>query len=145
MTATRLQISLLLLRLSLGGFMLLWAVEKFFRPEVTAQIFQKYYSVEIGNQIAMLAGLPQTLLTIAFLLGVFKFWSYGITMLLHAASVIVSYQPILAPFEGINHLFLASVPVLAAFVALFLLRDQDSFLALSGGKSGAGGRRFATG
>jgi len=34
----------------------------------------------------------------------------------------------LSPF-GKNHLFIAALPVLAAFVALFMLREFDTFCA----------------
>jgi len=58
-----------------------------------------------------------------------KTLSYGLGLLLHAVSTLATYQELFAPF-GANHLFLAALPVLAAFIALFLLRRQDTLLSL---------------
>jgi hypothetical protein len=54
---------------------------------------------------------------------------YGLGLLLHAISTLVTYEQLLFPF-GENHLFIASIPVLAAFIVLFLLRRQDTLLSL---------------
>jgi hypothetical protein len=52
--------------------------------------------------------------------------AYGAAVVLHAVSVVVSWRPLLDPWaDPMNHLFIASVPVLGALVALFLLRRWD--------------------
>jgi len=43
-------------------------------------------------------------------------------------STLSTYEQLLSPF-GKNHLFIAALPVLAAFVALFMLREFDTFCA----------------
>ena len=61
----------------------------------------------------------------ANLAGLWKTLSYGLGLLLHAVSTLATYHELLSPF-GTNHLFLAAVPVLAAFITLFLLRRHDT-------------------
>jgi len=46
-------------------------------------------------------------------------------MVLHAISTVSTYSQLLSPF-GKNHLFIAAIPVLGAFIALFLMRDDDT-------------------
>jgi hypothetical protein len=74
------------------------------------------YTVAIG-ELALLA---------AFVAGAVKPWSYGLVTLLHGISTLASFRQYLAPFEGPNLLFFAAWPMLAACVALFLLRDRDT-------------------
>jgi len=47
-------------------------------------------------------------------------------MILHAVTVLVTWRQLIDPWgDPINHLFIAGVPVLGGFVALFLLRHWD--------------------
>jgi putative oxidoreductase len=55
--------------------------------------------------------------------------SYGLGFLVHAVSTLATYRELLAPF-GDNHMYLAALPVLAAFATLFLLRRRDSLWSL---------------
>ena len=43
----------------------------------------------------------------------------------HAVSTLTTYPELLSPF-GENHMYIAALPVLAAFVALYLLRQHDA-------------------
>ncbi|HJW47569.1 MAG TPA: hypothetical protein VJ484_13935 [Lysobacter sp.] len=126
-TATRkLEISLLALRLSVAAVMLVWVVDKFVRPEHSASVFEGFYHLPgVGETIVVGLGVVQLLLVLAFLAGAAKTWTYGAILLLHAASTFVSWRQYLAPYEGPNLLFFAAWPMLAACLALFLLRDQD--------------------
>jgi len=76
------------------------------------------------------AGALEILLAVAILAGLWKTLSYGLGLALHAVSTLVTYRELLAPF-GENHLFLAAIPALAAFIALFLLRRHDTFWNVS--------------
>ncbi|EQD55105.1 hypothetical protein B2A_05882, partial [mine drainage metagenome] len=51
--------------------------------------------------------------------------------ILHLVSTISSWRMLLDPFQNPNDLFVAGVPVLAAFAALYLLRDHDVLWAVS--------------
>jgi hypothetical protein len=59
-------------------------------------------------------------------LGVLRTAAYGAALALHAVSVLVTWRQLLNPWgDAMNHLFIASVPVLGGLLALFLLRHWD--------------------
>ena len=65
-------------------------------------------------------------MTVCLFLGIFRTPAYGAAMALHAVSVLVSWRQLIDPWsDPVAHLFIAGVPVLGAFVALFLLRHSD--------------------
>lgn len=127
-----LSMALLILRAALGLFMLIWAIEKFVRPESYAQIYQYFYGLPLGGTVVTLLGVLQVAIVIAFLAGYRKTLSYAAVALMNAASLVVSLPLILAPYQGeTNHLFVASIPIVAASAVLFLLRDHDTALTVS--------------
>jgi len=70
--------------------------------------------------------LIATAIVALVILGLFRTVAYGAAMVLHAVSVLVSWRQLFDPWgDPVNHLFIAGVPVLGAFVALFLLRHWD--------------------
>lgn len=128
----QLKIGLALIRLSTGIFFLIWSVEKIIKPETTQKIFAKFYMMEISPTIAMSIGVLQTLLVLAFMAGLFKIWTYGAILGMHAVSTLSTFKELLNPYEALNHLFWAAVPLLAALIALFLLREEDLLLTIGG-------------
>ena len=67
---------------------------------------------------------------LAFMGGLFRRWTYGALLVMHAVSVTLSSARLIDPFTGPNQLFWAGVPVLALLFALYLLRDQDTMFVL---------------
>lgn len=129
-TAGKLEISLLALRIGVAAVMLPWALDKLIRPEHAAGVFEKFYHLPgVGATAFLIIGLLQTLLVLLFLGGIARTWTYGAVLVLHAISTFSSWRQYLAPFEGGNLLFFAAWPMLAACLALFLLRDRDRLLA----------------
>jgi uncharacterized membrane protein YphA (DoxX/SURF4 family) len=126
MTDTQISRALLMLRFTLGLFLLQWGIEKFVMPGNTPAIWGYFYGINIPEASAYLFGVIEIGLAICFFLGLFPTIAYGAGALLHTVSVLVSWNPLLHPWaDPINHLFVASIPVLGAFVALFLLRQWD--------------------
>ncbi len=122
----RLRISLLLLRLSVFVVMFIWTLDKLLRPDHMASVFERYYGISgLGNTAAYAIGAAELLLILAFVAGLWKRWTYGAVLLLHAVSTLASFGKYLAPFDGSNLLFFAAWPMLAACAALYLLRDSD--------------------
>jgi len=120
----RIRWSLLLLRLGVFLVMLMWTLDKFVQPEHSAKVFEGFYGIGgLGTQIFWVLGVLELLLLAAFVTGSWKRWSYGLVMVLHGISTLSSYSQYLDPFQ--NLLFFAAWPMLAACVALYLLRDQD--------------------
>ena len=129
MNATALSIALFILRIGLGGFLLLWSLDKLVAPEGAMAIYQFFYHVRITTEIAYVIGAFELLLSLTIMAGFLKTYSYGLGLLLHVTSTTASYQQLLNPFGG-NHLYIAAIPVLAGFIALFLMRRQDTLWSL---------------
>lgn len=122
----RLKVSLFLLRLSVFVVMFIWTLDKLLRPDHMASVFERYYGIGgLGSTAAYIIGAAELLLILAFVAGLWKRWTYGAVLLFHAVSTLASFGKYLAPFEGSNLLFFAAWPMLAACIALYLLRDSD--------------------
>jgi hypothetical protein len=121
----RVRLPLFLLRIGVFIVMLMWTLDKFLRPAHSAGVFKKFYQLDLGGSGAfyVLGALELALLAL-FVTGTAKRWSYGAVLVLHAVSTFSSYRQYLQPFD--NLLFFAAWPMLAACVALYLLRDLDT-------------------
>lgn len=110
--------------------MAVWAIDKIINPGHAAAVFFNFYGNRDGNAGLKVIGALQLVVILAhFVIGLMKTISYGLVLLMHAGSTLTSWRQYLAPFD--NLLFFAAWPMLAACVALFLLRSDDRFLALS--------------
>ena len=123
--------ALLILRVSLGLFLLQWGVEKLLVPQSAIRIGQHFYGVALSGAAVTVAGALETLLAIGLVFGVFRRWTYGIAIVVYAVSVTATWRQLLHPWarEG-NHLFIAGVPVLAALILLYMLhmlRASDAY------------------
>jgi len=128
MPERRLAIALLALRLSLGIFMLQWAVEKFVVPGTTQAIIRNFYGFDVAGFIPYVIGTVQVVLALAFLAGFRPRITYTIMLAMHSITTLVTIPRLLSPWNPVsNHLFIAGVPVLAGFFALWLLRDFDRY------------------
>ena len=129
------EIGLLILRLSLGVFLLLFGIGKLVAPHTAATVFMHYYGLDVvPGALIYGAGLLEIALSLAILAGFWKTLSYGLGLALHAVSMLVTYRELLSPF-GENHLYLAAIPVFAGFVTLFLLRRHDVLWNLGAGRA----------
>ena len=118
--------ALLVLRISLGIFLLQWGVEKFVMPQSNVAIWGHFYGLSISQTLGYAFGIAEIAIALCLFLGLFRTIAYGAATLLHAVSVVVSWRYLLDPWgTEFNHLFIASLPVLGALVALFLLRHWD--------------------
>ena len=141
-TNQRLRISLLLLRLGVFIVMLMWTLDKFVNPGHAAAVYENFYMLS-GLRAAVMYTIAalELLLVLAFVAGAFKRLTYGLVLVLHGISTLSSYAQYLDPWN--NLLFFAAWPMLAACVALYLLRDDDTLAAIDSlrqrAKSGAAG------
>lgn len=119
--------ALLLQRLALAVFLLVWAVDKILRPEHAAGVFIHFYGLTVGHDVLAWIGVAEVVLIAAFALGLFKFWTYLAVFVFHLVSTVSSWKIYLALYgEGGSLLFWAAIPVLAAFWVQFALRDLDT-------------------
>ncbi len=128
--------ALLIMRLTLAAFFAVWVLEKFLHPEKTQAIWARFYLVaDLPVEASYAIGAVQAVVLIGFVLGIAKFWTTGFLMVIHGLSTLSTWQPLLDPYTGVNHLFWAAVPTLGALIALWMLRDDDTLLSF-GGRSG---------
>ncbi len=129
---TRLEYGLLLLRLGVAAVMVPWSIDKIINPEHTARVFENFYFISgLDATVAAVLGIGQLAIVIAFLLGLFKKWTYGAVLLIHAVATFTSWQQYL----DFNLLFYAAWPMLAACIMLFMLRDEDTLYNMGRGKA----------
>ncbi|MGH8629697.1 MAG: DoxX family membrane protein [Burkholderiales bacterium] len=118
--------ALLVLRITLGVFLLQWGIEKFAVPQNTVAIWGYFYGLEVSQALAYLFGAVEIAIAGCLFLGLLRTVAYAAAAALHAVSVLVSWRQLLDPWgDPANHLFIAAVPVLGALIALFLLRHWD--------------------
>ncbi|MBI3296636.1 MAG: hypothetical protein HYZ75_00625 [Elusimicrobia bacterium] len=123
----RLRWSLFSLRFAVFIVMMAWTADKFLRPAHAGKVFANFYLLpEWGKAAFLVIGLSEALVLAAFIAGYKKRLSYGLVLLFHAVSTLSSYKQYLSPFEGLNLLFFAAWPMLAACWSLYLLRDEDT-------------------
>jgi hypothetical protein len=101
-TERRLAVSLLLLGLSLGLVMLVWAFDKILNPSHGAAVFKAFYGLSrLGESVITAIGVVQVLIVAAFLFGLAQTWSYGALLLMHAVTTLVSWNAYLQPLKNI--------------------------------------------
>ena len=125
------RLPLLIIRLSVAAFFLVWSLEKIFFPEKQQGVFEAFYGGAQPVGVIVTLGVVQTLVVLAFAAGALRTWTYGALLAMHAVSTASTLGRLIDPYEGLNHLFWAAVPTLAALLALFLLRRYDTLLSLS--------------
>jgi hypothetical protein len=128
----RLKAGLAILRMSLGAFLLVWAVMKFVVPAGTVGIFAKFYGMSIDVQVSMFLGAAQAALALAIIVGLWRTWTLALGFVVHAVGQLASWRQTLDPWgiwltENPKMLFWAGVPVMAAFAVAWLARDLDTW------------------
>lgn len=128
---SKLQFSLLFLRVTVFLVMFMWTIDKFLNPVHAAKVYEKFYYIAgLEGVLMYVIGTIEIIILLLFLLGYKKKYTYGMVLIFHAISTLSSFKQYLAPFEGMHLLFFAAWPMLAACFTLFLLRDQDKKLSI---------------
>jgi len=129
---TKLEISLLIMRLTFAAFIMVWAVDKVVAPAHAQKVFSTYYFTQLTSDPMTAIGFVQIAIILAFAAGFLRFWSYGAMLVMHAVSTLSTYDKLVSPWEAGPRglLFWAAVPTLGAILALFLLRDRDNLLSV---------------
>lgn len=134
----RLPVSLLCLRIGVFVVMALWSVDKILNPGHAAGVFETFYFIGGLGPAAMAAiGVAQLLVEVAFVAGLFRTLTYGFVLVTHLISTLASWPGYLEPFDHL--LWFAAWPMLAACVALFLLREEDTLWSLDEARRGGTG------
>lgn len=126
---SRLSWSLFALRSGVFIVMLMWTLDKFVQAEHSAKVFENFYGIGgLGKELFYLLGAAELVLILAFMAGLYKRYTYGVILVLHAVSTFSAFKLYMDPFN--NLLFFAAWPMLAACLALYLLRDLDTRFTL---------------
>lgn len=126
---TRVRVPLLLLRLGVFIVLLMWTLDKLLNPGHAGGVFENFYGLgQFQGLLMQVLGVLELALILAFVAGLWKFWTYGAVLVLHGISTLASYAQYLDPWSHL--LFFAAWPMLAACIALFLLRDLDTLWTL---------------
>ena len=121
--------ALLVLRITLGLFLLQWGVEKFVVPQSNLFIWSHFYGMDVSQTLGYAFGAAEIAIALCMILGLFRTVVYGAALFLHTVTVLVTWRQLIDPWgDPVNHLFTAGVPVLGGFLALFLLRRWDRSL-----------------
>ena len=127
---SKLQYVLFLMRITVFAVMLVWTLDKFIRPGHAASVYENFYLIGgLGFWVIYVIGVVELIVIVGFLLGSMKRFTYGLVLILHAISTLSSFKQYLNPYEGPNILFFAAWPMLAACIALYVLRDEDKLLS----------------
>jgi len=127
MTHNRTATALLILRITLGVFLLQWGIEKFMVPDNTPAIWGHFYGIAIPASAATIFGIFEVALAICLFLGIFQTPAYLAAAILHAVTVAVSWKVLIDPWgTPMNHLFVASIPGRSGFIALYMMRKLDT-------------------
>ncbi|WP_298911733.1 hypothetical protein [uncultured Algimonas sp.] len=127
-----LRLPLFLTRLSIFYFLLPWQVMRFTNPDQIDKIADTYYHTSGGipDWVNLAVGAFWIALLIAFVIGFKKRVTYGLVFILHVGAILISVQAYVWGLESFQQIFLAALPASAAMGLLYLLRDQDTLLAL---------------
>ncbi|WP_127347248.1 hypothetical protein [Pseudidiomarina mangrovi] len=121
--------ALLGLRIGIFIVMFIWALDKIINPAHAAAVFAGFYGIsDLSSTLANVLGGLQIALCLAFLAGAWKTFTYGLILVLHGVSTLSSFPLYLDAFN--NLLFFAAWPMLAACIALFMLRQYDTKLSV---------------
>lgn len=119
----RIEWALFLLRLGVFIVFFAWTMDKFVNPEHATKVFEHFYFLGgFGGAIMMGLAVVELVIIFAFLLGLWKRYTYGFIMIFHGVSTFSAWKQYTL---DIQLLFFAAWPMLAACVALYLLRDMD--------------------
>ena len=126
----RVPAALLILRFFLAVFLLQWSIEKLILPDAAVRIASNFYGVTLPVQGAYALGAAELIVSLALLFGFYRTISYGLSLLIHTVTVIVSWRQLFEPYglaKAGNHLWIATWPTWGGFAALFLMRAWDAW------------------
>jgi uncharacterized membrane protein YphA (DoxX/SURF4 family) len=124
------QISLLLLRISMGGLMLFWGIDKLANVQHSVRVAETFY-FGVGTNTALLAafGVAQSGLDALIVIGLLRRYAYPALTLICATTAFGVWKSIVDPWgwylEGTNVLFYPSFIILAAALVLWGMMDED--------------------
>jgi putative oxidoreductase len=123
--------SLLLLRVSLGGLMVYWGVDKLLNVSHGVGVAEKFYGgVSVATTVMQAFGVAQLLLGVVIVLGLLRRVAYPLLLLVTGTTLLAVWKSIVDPFKlmmpGGNLIFYPSLIIFAGALVLLAFREQDA-------------------
>lgn len=123
--------TLLLLRVSLGLFLVVWGGDKLVNVEHGLAVSDRFYLGLLSSPtIQTLVGVLEIVLGALIVLGLARRISYVGMLLIYGATLLAVWRSILDPLEmvmeGGNPVFFSSLIIFAASLVLWAFRDEDT-------------------
>ena len=130
----KLRVPLLATRLLIALFLLPWVLMRFTRPEGARGVADTYYGPlgDMPDIVFTLIAVGWAALWLAFVAGFAKRVSYGLVLVVHTVGTAFTLPYLIPGTEGFKILFMAALPVIGAMWLLYVLRQHDTLLSLSG-------------
>ncbi len=122
--------ALLLLRVTLGGLLIWWGLDKLVQVEHGVAVAEQFYwGVGTGQHWLRVAGVLEMLLGALVVVGLGRRWAYPALVVLTGVTLLGVWRSVLDPWGWVladtNVLFYPSAIVWAATVVLWVFRDDD--------------------
>ena len=122
--------SLLLLRVSLGGLLLIWGANKIINVGHSLAIAENFYFGFLAAEFILpLAGAGQILIGLLVIVGFARRWVYPLQLLLNGVSLLAVSASVIDPLgwflDGTNVLFYPSLIIFAGSLVVMAFREED--------------------
>lgn len=126
----RKSLGLLLLRVSLGGLLLVWGVNKIVNVDHSLAIADNFYAGFLSSEFLLpLWGVSQLVIGLLVIIGLARRWVYPLQLVINGVSLLAVFPSVIDPWgwflEGTNVLFYPSSIILAASLVMMVFRDED--------------------
>lgn len=111
--------------------MIVWAIDRVTNYAHNSKVMSHYYKLDLNENMLTGLGIIQILILLCFLAGKFKTLTYGYVLVAHFGATLASAYWLVPPYERHELLYFGSLPMLAACLALFLMREKDTLLTWS--------------
>ncbi len=121
--------AVILLRISLGGLMVYWGLDKLLNVSHGIGVAQKFYGgLSVATTLMQAFGVAQMLLGAMIVFGFFKRVTYPALLAVTGVTLLAVWKSILDPFkllmDGGNLIFYPSLIIFAAALVLYAFRDS---------------------
>jgi len=122
--------TLLLLRISLGLFLVIWGLDKLVNVEHGLTVSEKFYLGAFNSALLLKAfGVVQVVAGVAIVLGSARRFAYPLLLVVTATTLLAVWRSIIDPLgwylKGSSMIFYPSLIVFAGALVLWAFRDED--------------------
>lgn len=123
-------LALLILRLGLAWFLLVWGITKFLAPVHFGKLYAYFHGLDLDRLVVFAMGAAQIAIAVAMILGLWRVVTYALGWLIHSVTIAVISGNLIAPFlirDGFpaNRNQTVALAAWCGFAAFYLLRDRD--------------------